>query len=124
VLFEHFQTKSGELLETDEARENRWTFGSVFAPLDSVARRSIRIHDSFLFDLGNADSIMGMDGATNTIQGCFEVSSGGGELEAREQQRLAMVNFVLASGERARTTRRQHFEGERTAINSESFSFP
>lgn len=108
VLFERsFQTKCAGLLEKDEARESRWTFGSVFAPLDAIARRSIRIHDSILFGLGNTDSIMGMDVTTNTKQGSFEVSYEGDELEARQYQRLAMVNFVLASGERARATRGQ-----------------
>lgn len=71
VPFERsFQTKSGELLEErDEARESRWSFGSVFAPLDAIARRSIRIRDSILFGLGNADSIVGMNGAANAKQG-------------------------------------------------------
>jgi hypothetical protein len=109
TIFEcSFRTKDWELIERDEARESRWTFGSIFAPLDAVARRSIRIHDSILFGLDNDDdSMMGMDGATNGKQECFEVASEGGELEAREQQRLAMVNFVLASGDIARA-RRQH----------------
>jgi hypothetical protein len=96
------------LFERHEARESRWTFGSIFAPLDAVARRSIRIHDSILFGLDNDDdSMTGMDGATNGKQECFEVASEGDELEARDQQRLAMVNFVLASGDIARARRQR-----------------
>ena len=107
--FEHpFRTESLELVGRDETRESRWTFGSVFAPLDTVARRSIRIHDSIFFGLGNDDdgSTMGMDCATNPKQKCFEVGSVGDELEARQQHRVAMLNFVLTSGEIARAERR------------------
>ena len=70
VPFERsLQTKSGELLEErDEARESRRSFGSVFAPLDAIARRSIRIHDSILFGLGNAGGIVGMNGVASAKQ--------------------------------------------------------
>ena len=108
TIFEcSLQTKNWELVERDEARESRWTFGSIFAPLDAVARRSIRIHDSILFGLGNDDDSMGVDDVTNAKQECFEVSSERDELEARQQQWLAMVNFVLASGEITRARRQR-----------------
>jgi len=109
TIFEcSYQTKTWELFERDEARESRWTFGSIFAPLDAVARRSIRIHDSILFGLGNDDdSMMGTDGVTNGKKEGFEMASEGDELEVTEQQQLVMVNLVLASGNIARARRQR-----------------